>query len=100
MRIGQIKIEILQRKAVCSRWAACNNVGDTQFPHFEGVVQAADKAIDALRRMRAGIKADRNKKRPIKDDVSSLLRGRKSARVDKKPVWKHKLFCFAHKDQD
>ena len=67
---------------------------------FKGVVHAADKAIDALQRMRAGIKADRNKKRPIKDEISTLFRGKKAARVDKKPVWKHKFFCLSYKDQE
>ena len=64
---------------------------------YKGVVHAADKAIDALRCMRAGIKAGRNKKGP---EVSSLFRGKKAARVDKKPVWKHKFFCLAYKDQE
>ena len=38
-----------------------------------GVVHAADKALDALRRMRAGMRADKRTKTPIKEEVSTLF---------------------------
>ena len=47
------------------------------FLDYKGLVQAADNAIDTLRRMRAGMKVDRKKKRPIKDEVSLMFRGKK-----------------------
>ena len=65
-----------------------------------GVVHAADKALDALRRMRAGMRADKRTKKPIKEEVSTLFhRPRKVIKLDKKPAWKHKFFCLAYKDQ-
>ena len=63
-------------------------------------MEAADKALDALRRMRAGMTADRRvEKRGLKYEVSMLFN--KKPKVEKKHVvWRHKFVCLAHKDQD
>ena len=60
------------------------------------VMEAADKALDALRRMRAGMTADRRvEKRKI--EVSMLFN--KKPKVEKKRVvWRHKFVCLAHRD--
>lgn len=58
-----------------------------------------NKALDALRRMRAGIRADITGKKHTKEEVSSLFRPKKVLKLEKKPAWKHKFFCLAFKDQ-
>ena len=65
------------------------------------VMEAADKALDALRRMRAGMTADRRveKRKRMKNEVSMLFN--KKPKVEKKRVvWRHKFVCLAHRDQD
>lgn len=65
------------------------------------VMEAADKALDALRRMRAGMIADRRveKRKRIKNEVSMLFN--KKLKVEKKRVvWRYKFVCLAHRDQD
>ena len=60
------------------------------------VMEAADKVLDALRRMRAGMTADRRveKRKRIKNEVSMLFN--KKPKVEKKRVvWRHKFVCLA-----
>lgn len=72
---------------------------DSRINHPKGVLQATDKALDALRRMRAGIRADATGKKRTKHEVSALFRPKKALKLDKKPAWKHKFVCLAYKDQ-
>ena len=75
-------------------------ISSINLSHFIiGVLQAADKALDALRRMRAGMRADVTGKKRTKDEVSSLFRPKKALKLEKKPAWKHKFVCLAYKDQ-
>ena len=69
-----------------------------------GVVEAADKALDALRRMRAGMTADKrseNRKR-LKKEVSSIFskKPKLSASDKRRVVWRHKFVCLGYRDQD
>ena len=66
-------------------------------------MEAADKALDALRRMRAGMTADRRveKRKRIKNEVSMLFNKKtKVEKPEKRVVWRHKFVCLAHRDQD
>ena len=73
--------------------------------NFIGVMEAADKALFALNRIRAGIKADKrvaNRQKRAKTEVSSLFRGppNKKLKSDKKVAWRHKFVCLAYRDQE
>ena len=65
------------------------------------VMEAADKASDALRRMRAGMTADRRveKRKRMKNEVLMLF-NKKPTVEKKRVVWRHKFVCLAHRDQD
>ena len=69
-------------------------------------MKAADNALSALNRIRAGIKADKrvaDRQKRAKAEMSSLFRGppRKKMKVDSKKVaWRHKFVCLAYRDQE
>lgn len=69
-------------------------------------MKAADNALSALSRLRAGIKADQrvaDRQKRAKMEVSSLFRGppKKKLKADsKKAVWRHKFVCVAYRDQE
>lgn len=68
-------------------------------------MEAADKALSALNRIRAGIKADKrvaDRQMRTKMEVSSLFRRppSKKAKSEKKVAWRHKFVCLAYRDQD
>ena len=62
-----------------------------------GVLQAANKVIDTLSRVRAGIKAD--KRVHAKDEVSALFNHKKKRKVEK-VAWRHRFVCLATRDQE
>lgn len=66
------------------------------------VVKSADKALNALKRMRAGMKADNAlSRKQARDEVSRAFN--KKARIDKmenKPAWRHKFVCLGFFGQD
>lgn len=67
------------------------------------VIKSADKAINALNRMRAGMRADNAlSRKQAREEVSRVFN--KRARIDKgsenKPAWRHKFVCLAYIDQD
>ena len=69
-------------------------------------MKAADNALSALNRIRAGIKADKrvaDRQKRAKMEMSSLFRGppRKKTKVDSKKVaWQHNFVCLAYRDQE
>ena len=67
-----------------------------------GIVEAADRALVALKKMRAGMRADRviQNKRKIKGEVSTLFTHKKKLKLCKSVPWKHKFYCPAYVRQD
>ena len=67
---------------------------------LSGIVQAADKALSALKRMRAGMKADdKISRKRIKKEMCGLFRSKKPKK-EKRVVWRHKFVCLAYRDQE
>ena len=67
---------------------------------FVGIVQAADKALSALKRMRARMKADNaTSRKRVKKVMSGLFRLKKQ-KTEKRTAWRHKFVCLAYKDQE
>lgn len=67
------------------------------------VMKSADRALDALKRMRAGMKANNAlSRKQAREEVSRVFN--KRARIDRgnenKPAWLHKFVCLAYMDQD
>ena len=70
---------------------------------YVGILQAADKALDVLKRMRAGMKAEKRRderKRGVVKKEMSLLFSSKKRKTAKRSVWKHRFVCLAYHDQD
>ena len=65
-----------------------------------GVLLAANKALDALKRMRPGMTADKKveKRKRIKTKMSTLFR--KKQKVEKRVAWCHKFVCLAFREQN
>ena len=66
-------------------------------------MKSTDKALDVLKRMRAGMKADNTiGRKQARDEVSRVFN--KRARTDKgyanKPAWRHKFVCLAFTCQE
>lgn len=61
-----------------------------------GIVKSASKAIEAVKRMRAGMQSTTKKR--AKHEVSRLF-GR-DKKKKKQVAWRHKFFCLAYKDQE
>ena len=61
----------------------------------------ANEALDALKRMKAGIVADRavDRKRARKEVCSLFHSKKKKVQSTLKPAWRHKFVCLAYKDQ-
>lgn len=64
----------------------------------------ADEALDALKRMRAGMVADRAvDRKSARKEVCNLFQSKKkkmgTTKSVSKPVWRHKFVCLAYKDQ-
>lgn len=55
------------------------------------VLEAADKALSALRQARSGI----SKKRKVKEEVNFLFK----KKAKKGTTWKHRFVCLAYRDQ-
>ena len=69
---------------------------------YVGILQAADKALDVLKRMRAGMTAEKRRderKRGAVKKMSSLFSSKKR-KTAKRSVWKHRFVCLAYHDQD
>lgn len=70
---------------------------------FVAVVKLAEDAMDMLKRIRAGNKAERVRegKRKAKEEVSQLFNysKRKKSEATKKIQWKHKFVCLAYREQ-
>ena len=65
-----------------------------------GIMQAADKALDSLKRMRAGMAADRKVGRAkMKREMATLFHPGKKRKCDKRSEWHHK-FSLAYRDQE
>ena len=66
-----------------------------------GIVQAAGRALGALKKMRTGMNADRViHKRKMKNEMSTLFPHKKKFRLGKSVVWKHKFYCLAYTGQN
>ena len=61
---------------------------------------AAENALDALKKMRAGMTADRRieKRKRVKKEMSTLFHTKKQ-KVEKRVVWRHRFVCLAFRDQ-
>ena len=67
---------------------------------LERIVQAASKALDALKKIRAGRNASKQSERKrVKQEMSSLVRS-KRPKTQQQYVWRHKFFCLAYTDQE
>ena len=67
---------------------------------LERIVQAATKALDALKRMKAKRNASSHTERKrVKQEMSNLFCSRRP-RTLKKCAWQHKFYCLAYTDQD
>ena len=67
---------------------------------LERLVHAASKALDALKKMKAGRNANKQTERKrVKLEMSSLFRSKKP-RIQQKCAWRHNFFCLAYTDQD
>ena len=66
-----------------------------------GVIEVANEALDALKRMKAGMVANKavDRKRARKE-VCSLFHSKKKISSTSKPAWRHKFVCLAYKDQE
>ena len=68
--------------------------------YIEHIVVAANKALNAIHRMRAGRNAVKlSDRKRAKEEMSSLFHS-KRRKVQKKYAWRHKFFCLAYTDQD
>ena len=73
----------------------------TMLPLLPGLMQAADKALDALKRMCAGMAADRKVGRSkMKSEMTALFRPGNKRKSAKRSEWRHKFVCLAYRDQD
>ena len=67
------------------------------------IVQAANKAMSALNRIRAGkIAEDRRTAEPksrVKRALSSLFKSNRGKKVKRQTGWKHTFICLAYRDQ-
>ena len=67
---------------------------------LERIVQAATKAIDALKKMKAERSASsHNERKRVKQQMSSLFRSKRPKTLTK-CAWRHKFYCLAYTDQD
>ena len=60
-------------------------------------MNAADRALNALRGMRRGVREDSGRKKRIKSEMSSVFSS--SSKKAKKCAWKHRFVCLAWRDQ-
>ena len=61
-----------------------------------GLLSAADRALNALKSMRRGLKGEGKQKRKLKYEVASAF----SSKVKKrKSAWKHRFVCLGWRDQ-
>ena len=66
-----------------------------------GLMLAADKALDSLKRMRAGMTADRKAGRgKMKSEMATLFHSGKKRKLSKQSEWRHKFVCLAYRDQE
>ena len=67
---------------------------------IERIVQAANKALDALKKMKAERNASSHiERKRVKQEMSNLFHS-KRPRTLKKCAWRHKFYCLAYTDQD
>lgn len=72
----------------------------TSVLYILGIVNAAGKALDALKRVRAG-KAANNERKRTSNELSSLFNFHKKKKINRsKPAWRHKFVCLAFHDQE
>ena len=66
-----------------------------------GVIQVANQALDALKRMKAGMVADKavDRKRARKEVCNLFHSKKKKVQSASKAAWRHKFVCLAYKDQ-
>ena len=65
-----------------------------------GIVEAAGRALVALKKIRTGMKGDQViHKRKIRSEMSTLFPSKKRLRLSKPVVWKHKFYCLAYMGQ-
>ena len=68
---------------------------------FVGFMERADKCLSALKRMRAGMRAEHrigDRKKNVKKEMGSLFPSKKP-KVEKCIVWRHRFNCLAYRDQ-
>ena len=70
---------------------------------FYSVVELAENAMDMLKRIKAGTKANqlREGKRKAREEVNHLFNYSKCKKAEavKRVQWKHKFVCLAYRDQ-
>ena len=68
---------------------------------FVGFMERADRCLSALKRMRAGMRAEHrngDRKKNVKEEMGSLFPSKKP-KVEKFIVWRHRFNCLAYRDQ-
>ena len=65
-----------------------------------GIVDIADNALESLRGMRAGMKADKVvDRKKIRKEMSNLYRAKRQ-KIEKQVAWHHKFVCLAYRNQE
>ena len=64
---------------------------------FIGILNATDRALNALRGMRKGMREDTGRRKRIKSEISSVFSP--TLKRAKKCAWKHRFVCLALRDQ-
>ena len=64
---------------------------------FLGLLKAADRALNALKGMKKGLKGDGGRKKRMKSEMSNVFSS--SCKKPKKCAWKHRFVCLAMQDQ-
>lgn len=62
-----------------------------------GLVKAADRALNALKGMRRGMKGDGDRKKRLKSELSNAFASK--SKRPKKIMWKYRFFCLAWRNQ-
>ena len=68
------------------------------------VIDVAEKALQSLKRVRAGMTAEKKRgekgRKRVRQQMSELFTSKKKALTSKsRPAWKHRFICLAYRDQ-
>lgn len=73
-------------------------------PVRKNVIDVAEKALQSLKRVRAGMTAEKKRgekgRKRVRQQMSELFTSKKKALTSKsRPAWKHRFICLAYRDQ-